>query len=189
MDQDWLTSQLDYGVRQQAAYHRRLAEQYIRGELDVDEFQRLMEESITESHAAVMLAIFGISWVTLGYLKTLHDQYVGRELGYLNRLFDGLRAGIVPHDGNLIRRAAMYGFAIRTILAESQRVRASLLSYSHEQNILGVAEHCDGCLNETSRGIVPIGTLVPIGSRDCMSNCQCHLIFWKYDPETGEYLR
>jgi hypothetical protein len=46
-----------------------------------------------------------------------------------------------------------------------------------EANVLGVAEHCAQCLEETDRGWVPIGTLVPVGERICLANCKCRLAF------------
>lgn len=42
-----------------------------------------------------------------------------------------------------------------------------------ERNILGIAEHCASCIRETKRGWVPIGTLIPVGLRDCWFGCKC----------------
>lgn len=46
--------------------------------------------------------------------------------------------------------------------------------YVEERSVLGIADHCDGCLAEAGKGWRPIGTLLPIGGRDCKARCRCH---------------
>jgi hypothetical protein len=49
---------------------------------------------------------------------------------------------------------------------------------STERNVLGISDHCEGsgsCLAETARGRVPLGALLDIGARKCISNCNCHI--------------
>lgn len=45
-----------------------------------------------------------------------------------------------------------------------------------ERLIMGVpkTEHCDECPADAAKGWVPIGTLKPIGARQCENHCLCH---------------
>jgi hypothetical protein len=48
---------------------------------------------------------------------------------------------------------------------------------TEEENQLHPAEHCQSCLDEAARGWVPIGTLIPIGQRDCLGRCRCTISY------------
>lgn len=50
----------------------------------------------------------------------------------------------------------------------------------YERNIRHARDSCGGCIHETARGWVPIGTLVPTGYRDCRGNCLCSLEYELY---------
>jgi hypothetical protein len=71
----------------------------------------------------------------------------------------------------------MYASSAWGALQEATRLQAAGEGYVYEENILGDAEHCGGCVAETAKGKVPIGTLIPIGQRDCLANCHCHFAY------------
>jgi hypothetical protein len=59
--------------------------------------------------------------------------------------------------------------------------------YDEESNLLAPAEHCEGqgsCVEQTTRGWVPVGSLIPIGGRLCVTNCKCQIRY--RNSETGE---
>jgi len=58
--------------------------------------------------------------------------------------------------------------------------------YVEERSVLGIADHCDGCLAEAGKGWRPIGTLLPIGGRDCKARCRCHFEY-RMAGERGEF--
>jgi hypothetical protein len=47
---------------------------------------------------------------------------------------------------------------------------------TREWNVLHPADHCEGvgsCIEQTARGKVPIGSLIPVGDRRCLRRCHC----------------
>lgn len=185
--QEWLIQQLDRSIVKNSNYFAELAERYRMGEISLEELEALMAERIEDAHYSAMVLIFGGAFAGVSALWYLYQSYLMKELDYLRRFIEQIRLGIQRMDGGIARRARMYGTAVRALLFEAAREAAAVAGYTHEQNDLGPAEHCSGCLTETARGKVPIGTLVPIGSRDCLSNCMCTISFWRYNPVTGMY--
>ncbi len=95
---------------------------------------------------------------------------------YLNRFAREIESGL-PLDGRFLQRVRMYAAAGRQLYHRIEREVMEARGMTHERNLLGVADHCDGCVEETSRGWVAIGTLVPIGARTCLSNCRCRIVY------------
>jgi hypothetical protein len=75
--------------------------------------------------------------------------------------------------GELARRLMMYAMSGHAAVQSALGDRARERGLTSERNILAIADNCTGCVVETGRGWVPIGSLVPIGERDCLSNCLC----------------
>ena len=45
---------------------------------------------------------------------------------------------------------------------------------TEERNFLEPdADHCQECWDEAAKGWSPLGTLIPIGERTCLTKCQC----------------
>jgi hypothetical protein len=104
-----------------------------------------------------------------------------REFGYLNRfasLLDNMPEGSSLTD-EFVTRAGSYASAGFSTYTAAERARMQSAGMDEERNILGNADHCDGCVGATAQGWVAIGTLTPIGSRQCMSRCRCHYEFRK----------
>lgn len=94
---------------------------------------------------------------------------------YLSNFAAQLAAGL-PTDGRFLTRSRMYQNAAREVYHESERVEMrDEQGMTEERNILANADNCDGCLVETSRDWVPIGSLKPIGRRTCLTNCLCRI--------------
>jgi hypothetical protein len=82
----------------------------------------------------------------------------------------------------LMSRVEMYCNAGH-VSHEAARFDAAIgADMEEEKNNLGAREnHCQtkpggrpGCLNMTAMGWVPIGTLTPVGQRQCLSSCGCY---------------
>lgn len=71
----------------------------------------------------------------------------------------------------------MYGQQSRVAFERAYNRDQSQRGYRYERNMLHATEHCAVCVEQTGRGWVPIGTLVPIGSRTCRSNDRCTLSY------------
>lgn len=140
---------------------------------------------IVKSTALVGAAFAVGGWAQMaGPVMAEVETAVSSELGYLDAFADDVAAGRVPRDGRFVRRAMLYaaaGWGLYQILRG--RV-AGWRGFHEEANVLNPgAEHCGGCVAETDKGWQPIGTLLPIGDRQCRSNCRCHL---QYRNRAGE---
>jgi hypothetical protein len=99
---------------------------------------------------------------------------VREQLAFLNRFAAEIKSGKQPMDGRAMARAKLYAQAGRRIHHDIERDEMAARGYRFEENVLAPADHCAGCLAATARGIVPIGTLPAIGTRDCGPNDRCH---------------
>jgi hypothetical protein len=104
-------------------------------------------------------------------------QRVREQYDYLRDFANGLSEGAIRTDGTFLNRAKMYASAARPAFHDSLGDQLAGLGYSEERSILHPAEHCPTCLSEAERGYVPIGTLIPIGERDCLGNDKCSMLF------------
>lgn len=150
--------------------------------------------SLTDYRTATMqqLKVLHVSQATAakgGWAQMTQTSYgqVGGRLAYqyrrFNLLIGQIESGKQKLDGRFTQRVQMYANAGRATFAESERAAMGERGMDEEKNVLGQAEHCEGasngCIEQSRRGWVKIGTLVPIGGRICMTNCQCHLIYQK----------
>lgn len=158
-----------------AAYLRSLARGVLAGEMGLSEFYALARAEIEDDHWDALLLLVGPLLTGAGALLALLTAFLARQLQFLDALLADILSGKQALDGTLLRRIAMYAgggwAALQALLAG----RALGDGMREERNVLGRAEHCDGCLTETARDWVPIGTLIPVGERTCLSNCRCHL--------------
>jgi hypothetical protein len=104
-------------------------------------------------------------------------QIVRGEYGFLEGFARGIASGKVPLDGRFTERAKQYAQAGRGTYHQTERAIMKAAGMTKEWNILHPADHCGGCLGETARGKVPIGSLIPIGGRTCRRKCRCTLGF------------
>jgi hypothetical protein len=99
--------------------------------------------------------------------------------GYLYRFFSEIRDGDQVLNTSAIGRTDLYA---RAIWAVAWRVYVSSLVSQENKgdpwcglSVLGVADHCKGCLSEAAKGWQLLKDVKPIGSRDCGSRCACTL--------------
>lgn len=154
-----------------------VARSLVAGEIDLTEFQRRAGALIEEAIIDAALALVGPLWTIMPAVMNAVLAAISAQLHWLALLVADIIAGKQRIDGSLLRRLGMYGGAGWAALQEIARQLALTDGLTEERNVLAPAEHCQGCLNETDRGWVKIGELVPIGSRDCLSNDLCHFEF------------
>jgi hypothetical protein len=109
---------------------------------------------------------------------------VTRQYKYLSRFTQEIVAG---KAGNIVGRARLYAQAGRGTHEKVRQSEMRRRGFDEERNILAPAEHCEGdgsCVEQTGKGWVPVGTLVPIGGRLCVTNCRCQLTY--RNSQTGE---
>lgn len=93
--------------------------------------------------------------------------------GKLHQFAQQLGAGLVM-DGRVTSRVDMYMLAGRSSYDDQDfRLQRDKLGRTEERNVLVAAEHCAGCVEQSARLWVSIGTLTRPGTRDCLSRCRC----------------
>lgn len=106
------------------------------------------------------------------------------EVGYLDHFADELASGQIVRDGRFVRRAMLYAAVGWSLYQVLRGRRAAARGYVEEQSVLDPgAEHCDECVAEAAREWQPVGSLVPVGDRQCRGNCRC---FMRYRNGQGE---
>jgi hypothetical protein len=109
-------------------------------------------------------------WDDLAF-KTLLTQY-----DYLKDFARKVKKGEYSRL-QVVLYAQQYIGTATTSYEQGRRNTAKQAGFTQERNILGLADHCDQCRDLAGRGWVPIGTLPPPGTRECLGNCRCHLEF------------
>ena len=131
---------------------------------------------------AAALAVGG--WAQIDPELPEIEAFVASELGYLNDFADDVAARRVPLDGRFYRRAALYGMAGWGFYMLMRQRRARARAFNEERSVLDPgAEHCSQCQDEEAQGWQPIGSLIPVGSRQCRSHCRCRM---QYRNRLGE---
>ncbi len=98
------------------------------------------------------------------------------QLTFLRRFADQIATGAQRLDGDVSRRAHLYGQAARQHYEGARvEVKHVLLRHDEARNVLGVADHCEECVGESERKWVPVGEMSIPGSRTCDKNCRCVL--------------
>lgn len=172
-----LRRDLDLALARTGDLVQRLSEDYRRGRINVTEWELRMRDAVKSAHLYSMAAAAG-GWENLTpehYARVgpvLREQY-----RRLSRFGGQLRGRQVPTDGRFLRRARMYAESGRGTYHLFERRSHAAAGYDEERNVLGSGDSCAGCIAASERGWVKLGELVPIGSRQCLSACHCHLEF------------
>lgn len=181
---DLVRSALDTFLDNQTKVSKGLGVALLEGNISLREFRTQMRGIIKQTNLA------GIALEQGGWYQVAPDAWgrVGNKIRnqyeYLENFVGEIASGKQPLNGSLWARAELYAKQGRMTYYQATRITAIEGNFTHEQNVLTPADHCDGCLRETAKGVVKIGELVPIGERDCLSNCRCYTIY--SNPETGK---
>ena len=105
------------------------------------------------------------------------------EYRFLQNFAEEIESGKQPLNGKLVNRAKLYGEQGRVTYYDFCTDAAKRDGFVEERSFLTPSESCEGCKGEASRGWVRLGTLIPIGDRDCLSNCNCFMQYRKIDGE------
>lgn len=147
------------------------------GQIGAAEWIAQSQQIVKDSQIASALAAYG------GRLRMdqgkwgLVGQQIRVQYAYLNRMADDMLSGRQRMNGRLDARARQYGQASRSLYENIRRRESAAAGLSFERNILHPADHCAQCVSQSARGLVPLGSLVPIGQRTCRSQCRCTLSF------------
>lgn len=165
---------IDFAIRSQQRLMRRLAQDVRAGRITIQQWQRGMRAALKDIHIySAAAARGGFAQLTArdygGIGARLRTQYT-----YLDRFAGEIEAGL-PLDGRFQQRVELYAESGRSTYHEFDRREHQRGGFTEEHSFLGIADHCDECVAEEERGWVPIGELVPIGSRQCLGRCHCRI--------------
>lgn len=103
-----------------------------------------------------------------------------KQYTYIDRLAGEIGGGL-PLDGRFLSRVQLYAQSGRSSYVDHDMRLHRDLGYGEERSHLGVADHCDECVAADAMGWQPIGSITPIGSRQCLSRCKCSMSY-RRDP-------
>jgi hypothetical protein len=170
---------LDTALRQTQPLARMLADDLRAGRVSRAEWAVRMRELVRSTHLMSAAAARG------GWAQMTPEAYgqvgaaVREQYRYLDPFIAEVEAGL-PLDGKFTARSAMYAQAGRNTFHRAERAVMLDNGMTEEANVLAVdATHCgppedpNSCPAQTRRGWVPIGNLLPVGSRTCVTGCRC----------------
>jgi hypothetical protein len=182
-----IRDEVDRVAKASAARTKTLADALRAGRVDLQTWEIGMRQEIKTGHlAAAMAAKGGREQMTPADYGRV-GQLVRRQYDYLAGFATEIQDGL-PLDGRMTTRAGMYASAARGTYHQVERSEQRARGFDQERNVLGPVEnHCTGrgsCEEETRRGWVPIGDLIPVTGRLCKTNCKCRLVY--RNSQTGE---
>jgi hypothetical protein len=173
--EDAIRRALDQVLDGSAQTMRELTQALIDNRLSLGAWQAGMMQEVKAVHlVGATLAQGGWNQMTQADFGWT-GQRIRSQYGYLRNFAAQIASGTQPLNGIALARAELYAHAGRQTHRAAVERAAKERGMEQERNVLGSADHCSGCLDQTSRGWVGIGELVPCGSRNCLSRCRCSI--------------
>ena len=168
---------LDRVLAAQAVEARNLTSMLGDGLVSLGDWERLMVANIKQTHLiAASIPSGGWAGMTQSDFGWV-GQRIRTQYDYLRGFASDIATGKQALTASAQARAELYAEAGRQTHRAAETRKAGQRGADQERNVLGVADHCAGCLRENAQGWVPIGDLVPPGGRTCRVRCHCHLIY------------
>ena len=173
-----ITSALDKAIDETKNRIVGISGQLQRGEINLSDWTLQMRDAIKAQHTLSAgiarggkLQMSPAEWSRVGNQVKPQYQYLQK---FAREIANGL-----PLNGRFLQRAQLYATAARGTYSEAERRLHRDAGFDEERNVLGASEHCGGCAEESAKGWVKIGTLAPVGSRDCRANDRCEITYRK----------
>ena len=155
----------------------RLSRELVAGRINLADWQKAVAQEVKSMHMASAALAKG-GWAQMTPQDTGRAGRIIRdEYAYLANFAAQVKSGQQKLDGSLVTRANLYAQAPRGTYHAIEQRGMTEQGKTECRNVLGPADHCEGCLTETAKGWVPIGALVPIGDRLCLANCRCSISY------------
>lgn len=160
---------------------RQASIQLRNGEISLRQWQREVATRLKDSHlyAAAIARGGKLSQADYGRIgRLVRDRYA-----YLARFGADIASGAQPLNGRFLNRAEAYVLHARQARHEAERIEMlEVQGLGFEENRLGAADHCEsgdriGCIEASAMGRVPIGTLPLVGTRSCLYQCKCQIVY------------
>lgn len=153
---------------------KQLADALKDGTLTIPEWEAAMRDMLRREFTAAMeLAKGGRENITQS-----DWGYMGAQLKKQYEFLGNFAKDIAANpdkwmSGRLDARMSLYGESGYGALQDFRRREFIEQGFDEEMRVLGDAEHCPGCLEQSGKGWQPIGTLDPIGAEECLTRCKC----------------
>lgn len=153
-------------------------------DFELSVWQLAFADEIIPLHlASGAAAVDGIGRLTLDATAKIEER-TRSELGYLRDFALGVAAGEVLLGGLILQRSAMYAEAGRATYHSVEEYEMGRNGFDQEMSIRNARDSCPGCLDQEAKGWQPIGRMIPIGHRDCLTRCKCSVAY--RNSATGE---
>lgn len=166
-------AELDRVIERNASAMQTLGRQLQERTISVARFELQMRERIKAMHMASAAAARG-GW---GQMSPSANGKVGRELrdqyAYLRRFAREVVSGTQRRDGTLLARINLYARAARSTYEATRVDDMGVRGFDEYRSVLHPADHCGECVAEAEKGYQPLGTLTPVGDRECRQNDRC----------------
>jgi hypothetical protein len=156
---------------------RAISQQLVDGQINLAEWQIQSSALLKNLHVSIGIAANGgleaTSASDMGYIASR----IKKQYKYLRDFALQIKKGQQKLDGTLVSRSALYVQAGRGTYEDVRRRAADESGLQEEKRVLGFADHCIDCLEQSSLGWQPLDTLASIGESRCRSNCRCYFIY------------
>lgn len=150
-----------------------IATAYTKGSASFADFAVLMRETVKNVHSSTTQMAYGGKSQMGNREQGRLGQIIKEQNKFLAGFMQDVEAGRLSND-QIISRAEMYGDAGYSSYESSVSDRESEAGMTEERSFLEPeADHCEECFDEASKDWSPIGSLVPVGERQCLVRCQC----------------
>lgn len=169
---DWI----DETIAALALLWQRRASQYAAQEISFEELFNSTAEDINSMHLGLIALAFGGVNLTEDQDYNRLRELIDTQLAFFYSFAVQIRAEVLS-DAMIAARLALYALAGYGTYQNARTVREQDAGMKIYRRRLGVADHCDDCVEYASRGWQMIGTLPRIGDSVCRSRCHCHFEF------------
>lgn len=155
-----------------------LAEMLAAQELNLPDWQSNLRNAIKSEYISQYLAGRGgvgemtqADWGRVGGI-------IGEQYRYLDRFADEIKSGVLS-EAQIRARSRMYLRSSREAYERAKLQAFQDAGVDEEAWFLGIAEHCEDCVEFENEGWQELGYF-PFpgeGSTICLTNCQCHKLY------------
>lgn len=153
----------------------RLTARMYAGDVTLADWQQQAAELVKGVHLSQQAAAVG------GFDRMTQADYgrAGSRLKFhyarLQDFADKIERGDIT-EAQAVARSAYYGRA-GNITFQNTRLEQARTRFREGRRVLGVGEHCRGCLAEAAKGWIPVGSVKPLGLEICRMSCLCRHVF------------
>jgi hypothetical protein len=164
-------------VKSSEAEMRKIGEQLASGKISTAEYAIEMRDAIKGTHSAMAQFAHGGKEQMGAVERGALGREIRAEYEYLNRFVAQIDTGKVDvKSDEFLNRSEMYGSSGWITYTKELGKREKEAGMTLERSFLEAgANHCQDCFDEAGKGWVPIGELIPIGERECITMCRCEM--------------